>query len=162
VGKTRVLVTPLLQDVLPGFSLSLSLSLSHTFIHTHCLSLTRTRMAGVRTHTCQIGLIKNGVPKVLNFATTHSDALRFQVYIYVCKCVCVNVHAHIDIITALIYTCKLYMRTLSPRPPLPASALPLSLAPRHDSKRLTPFFGSSRDPKKRAPAACRGRTFLSI
>ena len=159
VGKTQVLVTPLLQDVLPGFSLSLSLS--HTCIHTHCLSHTRTRMAGVRTHTCQIGLIKNGVPKVLNFATTHSDALRFQVYICVCKCLCVNVHVHIDIITALIYTCKLYMRTLSPRPPLPASALPLSLAPRHDSKRLTPFFGSSRDPKT---GACRvpGPAFLSI
>ena len=151
VGKTRVLVTPLLQDVLPGFSLSLSLS--HTCIHTHCLSHTRTRMAGVRTHTCKIGLIKNGVPKVLNFATTHSDALRFQVYICVCKCVCVNVHVHIDTITALIYTCKLYMRTLSPRPPMPASALPLSLAPRHDSKRLNPFFGSSRDPKK--TGACR-------
>jgi hypothetical protein len=93
-----------------SLSLSLSLSFSLSLIHvfTHALSLTSTRMAGVRTHTCQIGLITNGVPKVLNFATTHSDALRFQVYMCLQVC-CANVYVHIDIYKTLIYTYKSYM-----------------------------------------------------
>jgi len=49
VGKTQVLVTPLLQDVLPGFSLSLSLSLIHVFTHT--VSLTHAHAWQVYAHT---------------------------------------------------------------------------------------------------------------
>ena len=47
VGKTQVLVTPLLQDVLPGFSLSLSLS----YMYSHTLSLSHTHTHGRCTHT---------------------------------------------------------------------------------------------------------------